>query len=307
MFPEQGRPIITFTANLAAETTYYVDDWGPGQTSRATRERFQVGGKGINVSKMLKRLQAQTTAVCFPGGNFGDNCKSWLDEYEIPYKAFTRDCITRSGSIIRAPGKEEISILGLDCQVSQAAVEKCVEYLSSLEGPYIIAVCGVIPDWPSAHWQPLRDWISNRESRFDLAIDTYGKGLRWFAKQSPSLIKINRDELVTLFDDDVSMIDTTSLLERVAKVYNSGTWIVTDGSSPVFCRCPQGKVYSFQPRAAHCISPIRCGDVFFATYLHAIYNKGLNRESAVALAAEYASRNTESEGIADFSLEVEPN
>ena len=45
MFPEQGRPIITFTANLAAETTYYVEDWGPGQTSRATRERFQVGGK----------------------------------------------------------------------------------------------------------------------------------------------------------------------------------------------------------------------------------------------------------------------
>tara|TARA_Y100000814_G_C12302330_1_gene392131 strand:+ start:228 stop:1151 length:924 start_codon:yes stop_codon:yes gene_type:complete len=307
MFIEQGRPIITFTANLAAETTYYVDDWGPGQTSRATRERFQVGGKGINVSKMLKRLQAQTTAVCFPGGNFGNNCKSWLNEHEIPYKAFTRHCITRSGSIIRTRGKEEISILGLDCHVSQAAVEQCMEYLSSLEGPCIITICGVIPDWPSASWQPLRDWISSRESRFDLAIDTYGKGLRWFAKQSPSLIKINRDELVTLFDEDVSMIDTASLLERIAKLYSSGTWIVTDGSSPIFFRCPQGTVYSFQPRAAHCISPIGCGDIFFATYLHCIYNKSLNPKSAVALAAEYASRNAESEGIADFSLEVEPN
>ena len=112
-----NQRVITFTANLVAETTYYVSDWAAGKTSRATGERFQVGGKGINVSKMLMRLARDTTAICFPGGIFGEYCRSWLDAEGIPYRAFTRGCATRSGSIIRAPGKPEISILGLDCRL----------------------------------------------------------------------------------------------------------------------------------------------------------------------------------------------
>jgi len=299
----QEHPIITFTANLAAETTYYVDDWGPGQTSRATRERFQVGGKGINVSKMLKRLQHPTTAVCFPGGCLGDYCRSWLDENGIPYRAFTHDCVTRSGSIIRAPKNKEISILGLDCQVSEIAVEQSVEYLSGLSAPYTLAICGVIPNWASDHWQPLRNWIAQRPPGIALAIDTYGEGLRWFVEQSPDVVKINRDELNTLSDGDASETDTETLLEQVAQAYNSGTWIITDGSGPIFCRSPEGTIHSIQPRETHCVSPIGCGDVFFATYLHAINDSGIDPEAALGLAAEYASRNAASEGIADFSLD----
>lgn len=295
--------IITFTANLAAETTYYVDDWGPGQTSRATRECFQVGGKGINVSKMLKRLHHPTTAVCFPGGHFGDYCRSWLDENGIPYQAFTRDCITRSGSIIRDPRDKEISILGLDCQVSKIAVQQSMEFLSNLSAPYTLAICGVLPDWTSDQWQPLREWISHRDSKVDLAIDTYGEGLRWFVKQSPDIVKINRDELNTLFDEDVSANDAPTLLEQVAQSYQSGAWIVTDGSGPIFCRSTAGAIHSHQPRATNCVSPIGCGDVFFATYLHAIRDSSVDSKAALALAAKYASRNAASEGIADFNLD----
>ncbi len=87
-------PIYTFTANLVAETTYYVDEWGAGKTSRASKERFQVGGKGINASKMLRRLEAETTAVCFPGGVFGEYCQLQLEQDNIPYKGFTKGCIT---------------------------------------------------------------------------------------------------------------------------------------------------------------------------------------------------------------------
>jgi len=299
----QEHPIITFTANLAAETTYYVDDWGPGQTSRATRERFQVGGKGINVSKMLKRLQHPTTAVCFPGGYFGDYCRSWLDENGIPYQAFTRDCITRSGSIIRAPETKEISVLGLDCQVSRIAVEQSVAYLSGLPAPYALAICGVIPNWASDRWQPLRNWIAKRPSGVALAIDTYGEGLRWFVEQSPDIVKINRDELNTLFDTDESKSDTAILIEQIAQAYHSDTWIITDGSGPVFCRSREGSIHSIQPRETYCVSPIGCGDVFFATYLHAISDSGIDTEAALSLAAEYASRNAASEGIADFRLD----
>lgn len=296
-------PIITLTGNLVAETTYYVDDWGPGKTSRATKERFQVGGKGINVSKMLVRLSAETTAVCFPGGSFGPSCLGSLESESIPFQAFTTDCVTRSGSIIRSPESEEISILGLDCQVSQLAMQECVEYLSGLKTPYILAICGVFPNWESESWNPLRSWLPQRDRSVSLAVDTYGPGLQWFVEQSPALVKINRDELEMFFDHDVSEISTDSLLDQIEPIYNCPQWIITDGENPIWNKAKSEPCISVQPRSAKCVSPIGCGDVFFATLLDGIANRPeTNIIDIIHLAAEYASRNAESHGIADFEI-----
>lgn len=45
--------IFTLTGNLLAERTLTLPAWAPGRTQRAVAESFQVGGKGINVSRML--------------------------------------------------------------------------------------------------------------------------------------------------------------------------------------------------------------------------------------------------------------
>ena len=297
-------PIVTLTANLVAETTYYVGDCGPGKTSRATKERFQVGGKGINVSKMLQHLDAETTAVCFPGGSFGPSCTKSLEAENIPFQAFTTDCVTRSGSIIRSPGSKEISILGLDCQVSKRAVHDCVEYLSKLDRPYLLAVCGVFPNWDSETWDPLRDWLSRREEFVELAVDTYGPGLKGFVQQSPALAKINRDELEMFFDHDVSDSPTDSLLDQIEATCDCPQWIITDGENPIWIKIKNESCVSIQPRLTKCVSPIGCGDVFFATLLNGIVNHPeTGIVDTIRLAAEYASRNTESHGIADFEIE----
>ena len=57
--------ILTLTGNLLAERTLDFEAWEPGRTQRARTESFQVGGKGINVAKMLRRLGAPHTALCF--------------------------------------------------------------------------------------------------------------------------------------------------------------------------------------------------------------------------------------------------
>ena len=59
--------IFTFTGNLLAERTQHFAAWAPGRTQRATGESFQVGGKGINVAKMLARFGTPVTALAFAG------------------------------------------------------------------------------------------------------------------------------------------------------------------------------------------------------------------------------------------------
>jgi 1-phosphofructokinase len=298
-------PILTFTANLVAETTYYTDRWEIGGTSRADKERFQVGGKGINVCKMLRRLGAESSALCFPGGAFGALCEQWLRERDIPYQAFKDECVTRSGSVIRAAGQEESTILGLDSHVSGKAVTKAVTYLESVARPYHLALCGVFQDWQNPNWNPLREWIEKRPSDVQLAVDTYGPSLPWFAKVSrPNLIKINRQELETLFDEDERNLSTESLLERASDLSECPLWIVTDGKDSIRFKEQGEATQSIQPREVESVSPTGCGDVFFATLLNArVYRPELELREAVELAAEYATRNAASPEIAEFSLD----
>ena len=58
--------ILTLTGNLLAERTLDFETWAPGRTQRARAESFQVGGKGINVARMLRRLGARFPAPNFP-------------------------------------------------------------------------------------------------------------------------------------------------------------------------------------------------------------------------------------------------
>src|SRR5882672_5587176 len=112
-----GPHIFTLTGNLLAERTLEFDAWSPGRTQRATGESFQVGGKGINVSKMLTRLGAPNTALCFAGGATGDECAAWLHnrpEKFLAFHVFPTATATRTGTVVCGGLNEETTFLAPD-------------------------------------------------------------------------------------------------------------------------------------------------------------------------------------------------
>ncbi len=106
--------ILTLTGNLLAERTLEFSDWAAGRTQRAQRESFQVGGKGINVSKMLQRLGAPTTALCFTGGATGSECGQWLGRQKFASQIFPTVHSTRVGIVIRGGAQPETTFFGPD-------------------------------------------------------------------------------------------------------------------------------------------------------------------------------------------------
>src|SRR4051812_33795949 len=108
--------IFTLTGNLLAERTLEFDRWSPGRTQRATRETFQVGGKGVNVAKMLTRLGVPNTALCFIGGTPGAECEQWLRERHFNFRAFGTASPTRVGTVVRdaSGAHSETTFLGPD-------------------------------------------------------------------------------------------------------------------------------------------------------------------------------------------------
>lgn len=297
------QPTYTLTANLLAETTFAFEDWTEGKTVRAKEESFQVGGKGINVAKMLARLDAPTQALCFPGGDHGPMCIEWMEQAGIPFQAFVEGCRTRCGSVIRAPQRKETTFLGLDSSVSKNAMRSCLAYLDEQRPPFTLAICGVIPRWQDDPWPLLRDWIGRRPEKVDLVVDTYGPSLPWFLQQRPGVLKINRDELETLFPESRRSEPTSALLAEAAQQAPSTTWVITDGGSDIWYCPPAREPRSHTPPQIECVSPTGSGDVFLATLLHHLYlNSSDNIDDAVERAADYASRSAAQPGIAEFEL-----
>jgi 1-phosphofructokinase/tagatose 6-phosphate kinase len=64
--------IVTVTLNAAVDRTLTVPNFQPGHRHRASGSLTAAGGKGVNVARALKNLEAPVIATGFAGGRAGD-------------------------------------------------------------------------------------------------------------------------------------------------------------------------------------------------------------------------------------------
>ena len=286
-------PIYTVTGNLLAERTLTVPQWKPGKTHRATLETFQVGGKGINVSKMLTRLGVANTALCFTGGAPGAECEAWLRERGLAFQAFSTSVPTRAGTVVRdASGAQaETTFLGPDVKPDAAALAAVARFLDHQPSGGVLVLCGSFPGWADETFSPVRDAIARWRQRGLVVVDTYGAPLIDLVQERVALLKINADELASL-----GVADLARLPPHVERA------VVTDGPRTVHLRDVDGTLTTFTPPPVKEISATGSGDVLLACVLEAWLRRGVSLRDAVAFAIPYAAANAAHPGIAEFPL-----
>ena len=287
-------PIYTFTGNLLAERTLEFDAWMPGRTQRAQHTSFQVGGKGINVSRLLRRLGAPNTAICFLGGAAGLECESWLRARGLALQSFATSSPTRSGTVVRDRSQvhAETTFLGPDVPADAAAVAACADFLERLPAGGILAVSGSIPGWTSAAYAPLRAALANWSRRGHLIVDTYGPPLAELAPLPLALLKINADERRTLPPGP----DGRDALDGVAR------WVVSDGPRAVRLRSAGQAELTLAPPPIREISPTGSGDVLLAAIVFALFALKKDLRAAVEYALPLAAANAADPGVCTFDF-----
>lgn len=291
--PTDTPSIYTLTGNLLAERTLVFDRWSPGKTQRAVRETFQVGGKGINVSKMLTRLGVPNTALCFTGGAPGAECEAWLRARNFRFHAFATSVATRSGTVIRDTHarEPETTFLGPDTAPDSDAIMRAAKFLDAQPTGQILVLSGSVPGWSTPTLEPLRAALRGWAVKGTLVVDTYGPPLIDLVEQTIALLKINADELQSLGG---STLETLPLGVQRA--------IVSDGPRRVRTRDQDGSIADFTPPIIHEISATGSGDVLLACVLEAMFVRRLPLAAAVSFAIPYAAANAAHAGIAEFPL-----
>ena len=298
--------VHTLTGNLLWETTLAVLSLEAGRTHRAKSMSFQVGGKGVNVSKMLTRLGAPTTALFFPGGATGAECERWVASQGIESRAFPLKAPGRVGLVVRPQGRPDTTFLGSDTPVEAEAALDCARYLDRCPPDEALAVCGSIPGWDTPACEPIRAAIRRWIKRGPVLADTYGPPLEWMAKLPLSWVKLNRVEFDGLFPDGERGKPLPERLSAVLERWPAKAWVVTDGPNPVWFverGRPPGRLV---PPGVDEVSPTGSGDVLHACLLHAVLNCGRSLDEALALALPYAAANAAHPAVADFPMDRLP-
>ena len=138
------KVIYTVTFNPSLDYIVSVDDFKLGMTNRTSSEQMLAGGKGINVSIVLKNLGLENTAYGFIAGFTGDEISKRLDRAGVNADFIKADSgISRINLKLKTIDGTEINGAGPD--ISKENIESLMSRLARLKAGDVLVLAGSIP------------------------------------------------------------------------------------------------------------------------------------------------------------------
>ena len=112
--------VYTITFNPALDYIIKVPGYNEGAVNRTSEEKILAGGKGINVSWVLKNLGVKNTALGFLSGFTGEIIKNMIDDAGVNNDfIFLKKGFSRINVKIKAEKETEINGMGPDVEESE--------------------------------------------------------------------------------------------------------------------------------------------------------------------------------------------
>ena len=257
--------IYTVTLNPSLDYVVDVDDFELGRTNRAVSERLYAGGKGINVSFVLKNLGFESTALGFSAGFTGEEIKKQIQE-----RGLTENLITvlngQSRINIKLRGQQETEINGMGPDIEKEHIQQLLKKLSVLSpGDYLILAGSVPMKINDTIYYDILKTLDKKGIK--AVVDTTGDLLLNVLKYHPFLIKPNIHELSELFSTEIKTKE--DVVQYGLKLQDMGAQNVIvsmAGDGAVFI-CENGEIYKSEAPKGVVKNSVGAGDSMVAGFL----------------------------------------
>lgn len=258
--------IYTVTFNPSLDYIVTVRDFQTGIVNRTSQEIIFPGGKGINVSMVLKNLGRENTALGFIAGFTGDEIIRLLEKKGISTD-FIRITEGNSRINVKLRAQKETEINGQGPQIASDDICRLYEKLDQLQEGDTLVLAGSIPDtMPKSMYMDIMEYL--RGKKLNIVVDATKDLLTNVLPYYPFLIKPNNHELgeifgIVLTDKDEVIRYAKKLQEKGARnvlvsMAGDGAVLVTEDGQEFRSEAPKGKV----------VNSVGAGDSMVAGFIH---------------------------------------
>ena len=189
--------VYTVTFNPAIDYVVHTGKMKLGATNRSEREEMYFGGKGINVSIVLRELGIDSKALGFTAGFTGEAIEKGLADVGIDTD-FVRLEKGNSRINVKIKASEETELNGQGPDIDDKAISALFEKLDRLSDGDTLVLAGSIPSsLPSDIYERILERLSGKNIR--AVVDATKDLLLNVLKYKPFLIKPNNHELGEMF------------------------------------------------------------------------------------------------------------
>ena len=192
--------IYTVTFNPSIDYVMFVDDFKIDGLNRAQDTNKFAGGKGINVSRVLKTLGVDSTALGFAGGFPGDFIAQTLKDSDIHTDFVQVDEDTRINVKLKTGQETEVNAQGPN--VTDAKFQSLLNQIKETTDNDTVIVAGSVPkSIPSDAYAQIAK--ITKQTGAQLVVDAEKDLVESVLEYQPLFIKPNKDELEVMFDTSV--------------------------------------------------------------------------------------------------------
>ena len=289
--------ICTVTFNPSLDYIVSVEDFKLGLTNRTSSELMLPGGKGINVSIVLKNLGIENTALGFMAGFVGDEIVRRLEEMGV-----NSDFIGISEGVSRINVKlksiDGTEINGMGPEISSDKVQELMEKLDTLKKGDVLFLAGSIPSsMPDDMYEKIMERLDGRGVM--IVVDATRDLLVNVLKYHPFLVKPNNHELGEIFGVELKTRQDVipygqKLQEKGARnvlisMAGEGAVLVAENGQVFEKPAPKGKLINGVGAGDSMVAGFMVGWMERQEYEHA-FHMGISAGSASAFSENLAAK-----------------
>lgn len=287
--------IVTLTINPALDIYSQVENVVPGEKLRCKQAIIDPGGGGVNVSRVIKRLGGDSTAIYSCGGYTGEVFQGLLEKEGI-----TQDPVEVAGGIRENFAVTEISTGELyrfgfpGPELSETEYNDVLRKLNLYKNAeYLVASGSLPPGVPDNFYSQVA--AKAREQGIRFVLDTSEKAYTGILEEGAFLLKPNMNELEDLVGIKAETEkEQKDLLLDVLNKFPIEVIVVSLGPKGALLATKDGVKHYTAPTVEH-VSSIGAGDSMVAGITLSL-SKGNSLENAILYGLACGSATIKSPG-----------
>ena len=291
--------IYTVTLNPSIDYVINLEHLNTGHVNRVNSEHVYPGGKGVNVSRILKTLGHDNVATGFVSNFTGDFITNSLSDLNIKSDFIKLDNgFTRINVKIRSD--EETEINGGGPHISDEKLKELFDKLSELKEGDILVLAGSIP---STLKEDLYEKIMEQVKEYNVkvVVDATKNLLLNVLKYNPFLIKPNNHELEEIFNVKLECVDDIATYSRKLQEMGARNVLVSRGKDGAILITEDKELFISNVPKGIVINSVGAGDSMVAGFISG-YTNSNSYEEALRLGAASGSATAFSSDLANKDL-----